>query len=117
MSAAQLADTPTVDNKTTWACSFFLDNYGRLGRLVSMNAAQTNCKCFNATSCVTRRAKGLVPFCEMETTPVSATSDGTFASMEDARIAYPGRKVGKVSGGLYAGSPAQFGLTWSEYAR
>ena len=83
-----------------------------------MNAAQTTCKCFNATSCATRRAKGLVPFCEMAAAPVSdRPSGGTFASLEDARMSYPGRKVGKVSGGLYAGSPAQFGLTWSEYAR
>ena len=99
------------------ACSIFLDTSERLSRLVFMNAAHTTCKCFNATSCAKRRAKGLVPFCEMAATPVSApSSDGTFASLEDARMAYPGRKVGKVSGGLYAGHPARFGLTWSEYA-
>jgi hypothetical protein len=75
------------------------------------------CNCFNASACEARRRKGLVPFCEMtlHVVPVCVVDDGTFPTLASAQAAYPGQRVGLVSGGLGTGSAARFGLTWSEY--
>lgn len=80
------------------------------------STAQTSgCSCFNSAACAARRAKGLVPFCEMQSSIIQST-DGLFGSLVDAQAAFPGRRVGVVSGGLGTGSAARFGLRWSEVA-
>ena len=73
------------------------------------------CNCFNHVACDARRRKGLTPFCEMtlHVVPVRLVDD-TFPTLASAQAAYPGQKVGLVSGGLGTGSAARFGLTWSE---
>lgn len=79
-----------------------------------MTTPQATCNCFNSDSCDIRRKKGLLPFCEMKGPVNYKVDDGCFSTIEEAYKAYPGRRVGLISGGIGSGSPPRFGLRWSE---
>ena len=99
------------------ACRFFLDNSQRASRLVFMTTQKATCNCFNSDCCDRRRAKGLVPFCEMKPAPIASVNDGYFDTIQEAYAAHPGKRVGLISGGIGTGSPPRFGLRWSANAQ
>lgn len=110
-------DSSSVSEKIDVVCRFFLDKPLPVSRLVFMTTQKATCNCFNSDCCDRRRAKGLVPFCEMKPAPIVSVNDGYFDTIQEAYAAHPGKRVGLISGGIGTGSPPRFGLRWSANAQ
>lgn len=73
----------------------------------AMSKQETECECGNQ-ACAVRIGRGLVPFCRMPA-PSPQKRPG-WSSYTEACAANPGKRVGLISGGLYTGSAARFGV-------
>ena len=72
-------------------------------------ADQMTCSCADSPGCRARIKNGMVPFCKLPRSTASIKPVG-YASMEAARAAHPGERVGIIQGGYGSGQQSRFGV-------